>query len=65
VTSAYLFDSHALLAFFQKEAGAEIVARILNEALKQNTDTLISVMNLGEIIFNSGNNKREYGFCLP
>ena len=63
--SAYLFDSHALLAFFQKEAGAEIVFRILNEALKQNTDTLISVMNLGEIIFNSGNDKREYGFCLP
>jgi len=65
VTSTYLFDSHALLAFFQKEAGAEIVARILNEALKQNTDTLISVMNLGEIIFNSGNDKREYEFCPP
>jgi len=65
VISAYLFDSHALLAFFQKEAGAEIVARILDEALKGNTDTLISVMNLGEIIFNSGNDKREYEFCPP
>ncbi|MGA9235775.1 MAG: hypothetical protein WBV91_13185 [Desulfobacterales bacterium] len=58
MTSAYLFDSHALLAFFQKEAGAEIVARILNEALKQNTDTLISVMNLGEIIYLT---KRRFG----
>jgi predicted nucleic acid-binding protein len=58
VTSAYLFDSHALLAFFQKEAGAEIVVRILNEALKQNTDTLISVMNLGEIIYLT---KRRFG----
>jgi len=27
--SGYLFDSHALLAFFQNEPGAEIVAKIL------------------------------------
>jgi ribonuclease VapC len=51
VTPAYLFDSHALLAFFQREEGAEIVVRILNEALRQDTERLICVMNLGEIIY--------------
>lgn len=51
MTSAYLFDSHALLAFFQKEDGAELVARILNEAIRQNVDRLICVINLGEIIY--------------
>ena len=29
----YLFDSHALLAFFQNEKGAEVVARILKKTL--------------------------------
>ncbi|MBP1609735.1 MAG: PilT protein domain protein [Deltaproteobacteria bacterium] len=55
---AYLFDSHALLAFFQKEDGAEIVARILNEAIQQDTARLICVMNLGEIIYLT---KRRFG----
>jgi predicted nucleic acid-binding protein len=54
----YLFDSHALLTFFQKEKGAEVVARILNEALQQNTDRLICVMNLGEILYLT---KRRFG----
>jgi len=55
---AYLFDSHALLAFFQRESGAEIVARILNEAIAQDADRLICVMNLGEIIYLT---KRRFG----
>ncbi len=55
---AYLFDSHALLAFFQREEGAEVVARILNEALQRDTDRLICVMNLGEIIYLT---KRRFG----
>lgn len=55
---AYLFDSHAFLAFFQKEEGAEIVARILNEAIQRNTERLICVMNLGEIIYLA---KRRFG----
>lgn len=58
MTPAYLFDSHALLAFFQRENGAEIVARILNEAIEQNTDRLICIMNLGEIIYLT---KRRFG----
>lgn len=55
---AYLLDSHALLSFFQNEAGAEIVADVLKEALRQNTNTLISVINLGEIIYLT---KRRFG----
>jgi len=58
VIPAYLFDSHALLAFFQREDGAEIVSRILNDAIQRGTDRLICVMNLGEIIYLT---KRRFG----
>lgn len=49
----YLFDSHALLALFQKEAGAEVVAGILRKAISQDQDRLICVINLGEILYLS------------
>ena len=58
MTAGYLFDSHALLAFFQKEKGAEIVANILRESMEQQLDQLISVINLGEIIYMT---KRRFG----
>ncbi len=58
MTAGYLFDSHALLAFFQKEEGAEIVAKILRESVEQRLDQLISVINLGEIIYMT---KRRFG----
>ena len=58
MTGGYLFDSHALLAFFQKEKGAEIVANILRESVEQRLDQLISVINLGEIIYMT---KRRFG----
>ena len=58
MTAGYLFDSHALLAFFQKEKGAEIVANILRESMEQGLDQLISVINLGEIIYMT---KRRFG----
>ena len=51
MTSPYLFDSHALLAFFQNEEGAEIVAEILQRAMEKGLDRLICVINLGEIIY--------------
>ena len=54
----YLFDSHALLAFFQNEEGAEIVAEILQRAVKEGLDRLICVINLGEIIYIT---KRRFG----
>ena len=58
MTAGYLFDSHALLAFFQKEEGAEIVAKILRESVDQRLDQFISVINLGEIIYLT---KRRFG----
>jgi len=58
MTSRYLFDSHALLAFFQNEEGAEIVAEILQRAMKKGLDRLICVINLGEIIYVT---KRRFG----
>ena len=58
MTVGYLFDSHALLAFFQKEEGAEIVAKILRESVKQQLDQFINVINLGEIIYMI---KRRFG----
>ena len=58
MTAGYLFDSHALLAFFQKEVGAEIVAEILRKSTKNQLDQFISVINLGEIIYMT---KRRFG----
>jgi len=58
MTPPYLFDSHALLAFFQNEEGAEIVAEILQRAVKEGLDRLICVINLGEIIYIT---KRRFG----
>lgn len=56
--SRCLFDSHALLAFFQNEEGAETVAEILQRAMKKGLDRLICVINLGEIIYMT---KRRFG----
>jgi ribonuclease VapC len=57
-TSNHLFDSHALLAFFQKEKGAEIVAAVLNKLRAQRLHGLICVINLGEILYLT---KRRFG----
>ena len=54
----YLFDSHALLAFFQKEDGAGVVAEILRKAISQDQDRLICIINLGEILYLT---KRRFG----
>jgi len=58
MTSPYLFDSHALLTFFQNEEGAEIVAEILQRSMQKGLDRLICVINLGEIIYVT---KRHFG----
>jgi len=58
MTPSYLFDSHALLAFFQNEEGAEIVAEILQRSMQKGLDRLICVINLGEIIYVT---KRHFG----
>jgi len=51
MTSGYMFDSHALLTFFQNETGANIVYEILRKSIKEHIDRLVCVINLGEIIY--------------
>ena len=57
-TPPYVFDSHALLKLFQKEAGHEEVAKVLEAAKKKKGIKYINAINLGEIIYAT---KREFG----
>jgi ribonuclease VapC len=54
----FIFDSHALLKFFQKEKGYEKVVHLLEEIRKTGAVKYINAMNLGEIIYST---KREFG----
>lgn len=53
-----LFDSHALLKLFQKEAGHEKVARLLVQAKESGTPKYLNAINLGEIVYST---KRAFG----
>ncbi len=55
---ALIFDSHALLRFFQKEKGHEKVMHILKDIEKSGGTKYINAINLGEIIYST---KREFG----
>jgi len=54
----YIFDSHALLKFFQKEKGYKKVVHLFGEIKKTGTTKYINAINLGEIIYST---KREFG----
>ena len=54
----FLFDSHALLTFFQREKGYETISHLLREIQKMGQTKYLNVINLGEIIYIT---KREYG----
>ena len=54
----FVFDSHALLKFFQKEKGYEKVLHLLEELKKAGATKYINAINLGEIIYTT---KREFG----
>jgi ribonuclease VapC len=54
----FLFDSHALLAFFQNEKGAQTVLEYLKQTRENNVEPLICVINLGEILYMT---KRRFG----
>lgn len=58
MAAPYLYDSYALLAFFQKEKGAEAVSNIIQNALMQNIEQLICAINMGEILYLT---KRRFG----
>jgi predicted nucleic acid-binding protein len=54
----FIFDSHALLKFFQKEKGYEKVTQLLEEIRKTGVAKYINAINLGEIIYST---KKEFG----
>ncbi|MDA8104886.1 MAG: type II toxin-antitoxin system VapC family toxin [Nitrospiraceae bacterium] len=54
----FIFDSHALLKFFQKEKGYEKVVSLLQEIRKSGARKYLNAINLGEIIYCT---KREFG----
>ena len=47
----FVFDSFALMSFFQAEKGSETVKMILEEALKGDAFVHMSAINLGEIYY--------------
>jgi ribonuclease VapC len=54
----FIFDSHSLLKFFQKEKGYEKVIHLLEEIRKTGANKYINAINLGEIIYST---KKEFG----
>jgi ribonuclease VapC len=55
---SFIFDSHALLKFFQKEKDYEKVIHLLEEIKRSGVTKYINAINLGEIIYAT---KREFG----
>lgn len=55
---SYIFDSHSLIKYFQKEKGFEKVIKLLKHIKKHNLDKYINALNLGEVIYIT---KREFG----
>jgi len=55
---SYIFDSHALLKFLQKELGYERLIELLEHIKSHNLVKYLSAINLGEIIYIT---KREFG----
>lgn len=51
--SSYILDSYALIAHFEDEAGGEKVRKILKAAQAGETKLYFSVINLGEIFYNT------------
>lgn len=51
--SAYVLDSYAMIAHFEDEAGGEQVRKVLKAAHSGKTKLFISVINLGEIYYNT------------
>ena len=49
----YVLDSYALIAYFEDEAGADRVARILRQLIRGKAKGYISVVNWGEVYYNT------------
>ncbi len=49
----YVIDSFAMIAFFENEAGADVVADILRSLFEKKSKAYMSVINWGEIYYNT------------
>ncbi|MEO6169313.1 MAG: type II toxin-antitoxin system VapC family toxin [Chitinophagales bacterium] len=54
-----VFDSYALLAFFDDEEGADEVATLLSEVSEGKLEAFISAINMGEIYYITARKKGE------
>ncbi len=59
-TTVYVLDSYALLAYLGGEAGEGRVKEILHETSHGNNRTLMSLINLGEVVYIT---ERERGLA--
>lgn len=50
----YVLDSFAILAYFQAEPGGTKVKELLKQAKAGDSVTSLSLINLGEVIYNTG-----------
>ena len=56
--AAYVLDAFAFMAYFENEPGAERVEEILQEVKAGKARVFISIINLGEVIYNT---ERRHG----
>jgi len=47
-----VLDSHALMAFFEDEPGADFVRGLIQKAVESDTNLLMTVVNLGEVWYS-------------
>jgi ribonuclease VapC len=48
----YVFDSYAMIAYFEDEPGADRVAQILRQLIQGKAKGYMSVVNWGEVYYN-------------
>jgi ribonuclease VapC len=49
----YVLDSYAMIAYFEDEAGADRVARLLRQLIQGKAKGYLSVVNWGEVYYNT------------
>lgn len=54
----YVLDAFGLMAYFKDEPGAARVEELLDEAARTGQDLLVTVVNLGEVIYKT---TRQFG----
>ena len=58
----YVFDSFAMIAYFEDESGANLVEQALRELFSKQARGWMSVINCGELYYCTC--RRPTGFCF-